>query len=105
MISSHRGLQFLVTVQKLELHVGLIEPLFCTLTLYDLKSGNRLSEVSSRACCAVGVALAQTCLLVRAQNFHFDLNDSSVLTGQMEVSKSLADKASCCAATLRILVV
>jgi ribosomal protein L23 len=63
-------MQFLVTVKNLELSLGaLIEPFFCTLGLYDLKTGSRLSE-----------------------NFHFDLNPPDVLTGHMEVSKSLADK-------------
>jgi hypothetical protein len=39
-------MQFLVTVQKLSLHVGVIEPFFGTLAVYDLKTGNRMSEVS-----------------------------------------------------------
>ncbi len=63
-----RGTQLLVSVKSLKFHVGKIEPYFCTLALYDFKAGVRLSE-----------------------DFHFDLNDKEVLTGALEVNKSLAD--------------
>jgi hypothetical protein len=62
------GSQFLISVASLRLGIGNIEPFFGCLALYDLRQGVRLSE-----------------------DFHFDLNDNSLLTGQLEVNKSCAD--------------
>lgn len=63
-------MQFLVTVQKLSLHVGVIEPFFGTLAVYDLKTGNRMSEVGgvrvgfAEHLCGVACALFRGVLIL-----------------------------------------
>jgi dedicator of cytokinesis protein 6/7/8 len=60
--------QFLITVDEFTLHIPLVEPFYCTMSLYDLRKQFRMSE-----------------------DFHFDLNDKSVLTGALDVQRSVAD--------------
>jgi len=67
------GTQLLISAHQLRIGIGNVEPFFCSLALYDLKLGQRLTE-----------------------DFHFDLNDTSLLTGQLEVSKSCADPITLC---------
>ena len=63
----------LVSVQSLRFSLGSVEPFFCSLALYDLKDGLKCSE-----------------------DFHFDLNDASLLTGQIAVETQLADPLTLC---------
>lgn len=49
-VYSFRGTQVLVQCRKLSFGLGNIEPLFCTLSLYDLRNKCRVSEVSTQSC-------------------------------------------------------
>ena len=71
--ASQHACRFLVSIQSLRLSLGNIEPLYCTLAVFDLKSEQRCSD-----------------------NFDFDLNDSSLLTGQMAVEVSFPDPLTLC---------
>ena len=71
--ASQHACRFLVSIHALRLSLGNIEPLYCTLTVFDLKSEQRCSE-----------------------DFHFDLNDPSLLTGQMAVEGSFPDPLTLC---------
>lgn len=63
-----RGTQLLVTCLDLHFKLGMFEPFFCSLAVYDLKDRCRLTE-----------------------NFYFDLNPTAVLSGVLEVQRSMAD--------------
>jgi len=69
MWSREMGTQLLVWCKNLQFGLGSFEPFFCTLALYDLSAGVRLSE-----------------------DFHFDLNDPEVLQGSLTVWRYSADK-------------
>ena len=71
--AAHHARHFLLSVQSLRFGLGCVEPLFCTLALYDLRAEAKCSE-----------------------DFHFDLNDQSLLTGQAQVEHSLADPLTTC---------
>ena len=71
--ASQHACRFLVSVQSLRLSLGNIEPFYCTLAVFDLKTEERCSE-----------------------DFHFDLNDPSLLTGQMAVEVSFPDPLTLC---------
>jgi len=57
----HRGTQFVFSAKSLHFNVGIYEPLFCSVALYDWNA-------SSRSCKKI------------SEDFHFDLNDDSHLS-------------------------
>ena len=71
--ASHHAKHFLLSVQSLRFSLGNIEPLYATLSIYDLRAESKCSE-----------------------DFHFDLNDPSLLTGQAQVEHSMADPLTTC---------
>ena len=71
--SSAHAIHFLLSVQSLRFGLGNVEPLFCSLALYDLKTEEKCSE-----------------------DFHFDLNDPSLLTNQTHVESTNADPLTLC---------